>query len=147
MSVYTYFKYIITAQLFYSFAITVLSHALTPFSVNSLYLLPYQNVTTDITNVSAQIEAATQSQLDIPLIDLGALVFYSGNIVVDLLLNFFFALPSLFTLLVNGFTMLFNVDAYLAAQFKLFMFGIISVLYFLNLLAFILNIRSRGTIV
>jgi len=147
MSAFKYFTFIIMIQLFYSFGATLLTHALQPFNVNPLYLQEYQNISTDITNITGRIESTTQSQLNIPLIDLGALVFYSGNIIVDLMLNFFFALPSMLTILVTTFTNIFSLDAYLASQLKLFVFSIVSILYFLNLLAFILNIRSRGSIV
>ncbi len=147
MSAYKYFVWIIIIQLFYSFGVTTLTHAFSLYNVNNIYFTEMQNITTDITDITSQIESTTQQQMNIPLIDLGALVFYSGNIIIDLMLNFFFAIPSMFSILTNFFLMFFNLDAFLSAQLKLFVFSAISILYFMNLLAFILNIRSRGSIV
>jgi len=147
MSAYKYFVWIIVIQLFYSFGVTTLSHAFSLYNINNIYFIEMQNITTDITNITNQIESTTQAQMNIPLIDLGALVFYSGNIIIDLMLNFFFAVPSMFSILTNFFLMFFNLDSFLSAQLKLFVFSAISILYFMSLLAFILNIRSRGSIV
>lgn len=145
--VYRFFVAIIVIQLFYSFGVTILSHTLSDFPVNNEALTPYTDEQIDITDISGRIESTTQNQLNIPLIDLGALVFYSGNIIVDLMLNFFLAVPSLFTLVVSGFSLFFNVDAFLMTQIKIFLFAVVTIIYFLNMVAFVLNIRSGRTVV
>jgi len=148
MNTFKYFIGIIVLQLFFGFGITILSHSLIGINPDiAPYMSDYTDIAPDISNITTQIEGSMQSQLNIPVVDLGALVFYSGNIIVDLMLNFFFAVPSLFTLIANGFFGLFNIDAFLEANLKLFIYSIVSVLYFINLLAFIMNIRSRGSIV
>ena len=144
---YKLFMTIMIAQLFYSFGVTIITYAIQPFNVDTSLLSEYQNSTMSMSNVTSKIEEVTKSQLNIPLIDLGALVFYSGNIVVDLMLNFFFALPSIMSLIVGAFTTFFNLDAYLASMLKLFIYTVVTLIYFWYLIAFILSIRSRGTIV
>ena len=71
-----------------------------------------------------KIESNLGSQLRLPLIDAAALVFYSGNLVVDLLMNFMTAIPQMFTLLVEGIFTLMPIDANLQKYVKLFvLFG------------------------
>jgi len=148
MNAFKYFIGIIILQLFYSFGITLLSHAIIGMDPTySAYLSPYSESATSIKNITNQIEGSLSSQMNIPVIDLGALVFYSGNIIVDLMMNFFFAVPSLFTLAINTILNIFPLDAYLATYFKLFLFSIFSILYFISVLAFLTNLRARGSIV
>lgn len=139
--------YILSIQIFYSISITMLVYALGGMSANSLVVGQYSGAASDITTIAGKIQATTQSQIRIPIIDLGALVFYSGNIILDLLLNFAFALPLMVNILVDSFLYFFAVDAYLASFLKIFIFVIASIIYFINLLMFVLNVRARGSVV
>lgn len=140
------FKMVIIIQLFYAFAITLLVYAVPADSLN--YVTSFQDLATDIDleTVSTDIQDSVQDQLDIPVVELGALIFYSGNIIIDLLLNFFFAIPQMIGLFINGFMMLFNVDSYLFAVVELFSGVIVTVLYFIGLIQLLGNIRSGGRI-
>ena len=148
MGTFKYFIGIIVLQIFYSVGITLLSHGLVGLDPSfGAFLTDYENYATSLENMTAQIENSLNQQMNIPLIDLGSLVFYSGNIIVDLMLNFFFAVPSLITLLTNTIVNIFPLDAFIASYVKLGLFSLISITYFLSLLAFVTNIRSRGGIV
>lgn len=148
MGAFKYFVGIIVLQLFYAFGITVLSHSLIAINPSiSSYLGEYENISVDMNEIATSVEGTLNSQMNIPVVDLGALVFYSGNIMVDLIMNFFFAVPSMFSLLVNGILKVFMIDAFNATYIKEFAYIFISVLYFINIVAFIINIRSRGSIV
>lgn len=146
MSALKYFTLIIEIQLFYALAITMMAYSLPADAVSYINVFQ-QDVSVDITNVSSQFEESMQKQMNIPVIDLGALVFYSGNIVIDLMLNFFTAIPGMFNILLTVFFTFINVDAYLATQIKLFTTTLITILYIVMLIQFILNVRARGTIV
>lgn len=139
---------ILIIQLFYSLGITLLTHSL--IGLNPAYATNFNDFTSissDIKNISDEISGSLEQQMNIPLIDLAALVFYSGNIIVDLILNFLFAIPSMVTLLLNVIFSFFTIDAYIASYLKLFIYSVISVIYFINLLAFLTNVRSRGAVV
>ena len=144
MSVLKYFEAVIAIQLFYAFAVTVIVYSLPPDTVN--YINVFQ---TDVSleNTSVQIQQSVQKQMDIPIVDLGALVFYSGNIVVDLMLNFLTAIPGMFSLVLTAIFAFINVDAYLVTQFKLFATTMATIFYVMAVLKFILEMRTRGTII
>lgn len=82
--------------------------------------------------------------MNVPLVDLGTLVFFSGNVVVDLMLNTILAIPEMITILVNGILSLLPISSYVAVQIKVFIFAAISIMYVIMLLAFIADVRSRG---
>ena len=72
--------------------------------------------------------------------------FYSGNILIDLLMNFFFAIPEMIGLLVVGMQTLFNIDGYFYAMIEGFAGVVMTSLYIIGLLQLLNTIRGRGVI-
>lgn len=140
------FVIVIIIQLFYSFAITTTTYALPSDTLD--YVTSFSDITTqiDLESVTTDLQDSVESSLNIPVIELGALVFYSGNILIDLLLNFAFAIPQMIALLINGFLYLFNIDSYLATIIQLFSSAIITALYFVGLIQLLMNVRSGRVI-
>lgn len=141
-NIFNFFVVLLTVQLFYSLGITLLVYTTEPMSVDNTILEQYTNSTSDMEDVTGELEGAIGEQTDIPLVDIAGLVFYSGNIILDLMLNFYFALPSMVTLLVAGFDYVFLLDPIVAANVKLFLYGLVAIFYTMSLLSFILSIRS-----
>lgn len=142
---FDYFKTVLTIQLFWSFLFTILIATMPASSLTHVSLFANQDAQIDIASVSTDVENSIDDQLNIPLIDAGSLLFYSGNIVIDLMLNFLTAVPSMFTLLLSGIFLLIPVDAYLQVWIKLFAFAIVGIMYMLGLMSFLSAFRSgRG---
>lgn len=142
---YRFFIIIVVIQLFYAVGVTIISHGLTGMSVDQNTLLPYESQVADTGDVTSKIEDTTGKLLGINMVDIGTLVFYTGNIVLDLILNFFTALPSIVVLLVSGFMQFFSVDTVYAMQVKMFLFVAISVVYILQIIAFVMQLRGQGS--
>jgi len=147
MGTFSLVKAVLTIQLFYAFAITMLVYAMPAYDVANIALYQDPAADVNISTVQSQIESSTQQQLDVPLIDLGSLAFYSGNIIVDMMLNFLFAIPQMFTLLIGSFTMFLPLNSVLQQQVQNFVSIFVSVMYFLGILAFIMSIRTQGNVV
>lgn len=146
-SMIDYLKIILTVQLFYALGVTILVYSL-PTSQLS-YVTLYEGPTQDYSfeSMGLNVESGAASQLTLPLIDMATLVGYTGNIAVDLVFNFATAVPQMFTLLIQSFLIFFNVESYIATYIKLFFFGIISILYVVGTISFLMNIRSSGGII
>lgn len=143
---FEYFKYIIIIQLFFSFIITGVTYALPSDTLEYVTLIePEHDI--DLETVARDIQSSSERQVNIPVVDLGALVFHSGNIVVDMILNTIFAIPEMITLLINGFLFFFGLQSYLAVHLKLLLWAVITAVYMIAILAFIVNLRSGGQIV
>lgn len=138
----TIFMFILLIQLFYAISITTLTRVVPPESLS--YVTSFSDLADDIDmiEVSQDIQDSLDSQLNIPLIELGALVFYSGNILVDLMLNFFFAVPQMITIFINALAMLFNFDAFILGQVQLFFMILVTLIYFLGMISMVIGIRS-----
>lgn len=133
-------------QIFYSFAITSFVYALPDDTLD--YVNSFSDIANDLNmeTVTAEAQDTLDSSLDIPVIELGALVFYSGNILIDFLVNFAFAVPQMLGLLINGFTFMFNFDYQLANIMELFFIAVVLVLYVVGLLQLLMNVRSGRVI-
>lgn len=140
MSAINFFKAVIVVQLFFAICITMYVHAL-PAEAKSYpdFYTPDIN----IEQISETIEASLETQTNIPAIDLGALVFYSGNILIDLLLNFVFAIPQMLTFIINAFMMFFvGADSVIMFYIQLFFSAGMVIFYIISLIQLLTNVRT-----
>lgn len=137
-----FFKATILIMLFYSVSITILTYSMPDDSLK--YVTSFSDITTpiDLETISADVQESLQSQTDIPVVELGALVFYSGNIFIDLLFNFAFAVPEMIGILINGVVRIFNIDFMLGNIVQLFSTTVLLVLYVISLIQLLTGIRS-----
>lgn len=136
------FVSMIVVQLFFAGAVTIITYAMPSDT------LPYINMLTanddfNAVDTAQKMQNAVQRQTNIPLVDIGALVFYTGNIILDLLLNFIFAIPTMITLLINLVSMLFGgLDTFFVTIIQSTFSVLMLCIYFIYLLEFIAGIRS-----
>ena len=138
-----FFKGILIVQLFYAFAITILVYSMPVDSLN--YVTAFSDIGTNsftLEDISDDVQSSFEQQNNIPVIELGALLFYSGNILIDLLVNFVFAIPQMIGLLINGILLLFNVDSFVWATVELFSSVVIVVLYTIGMMQLLTEVRS-----
>ena len=139
----------ITLSLFYSVGVTLLAHSLAPMVTQgeAQMVARYATHAKDLNEFQALVNTNLSKQFDIPIVDLGALVFYSGNLVADLMYNFFFALPSLATLVVHTIFVFIPADRFVVEAVKVFVGAFVAITMMLTILAFILSVRSRGSLI
>ena len=137
-------KVLLFVQAFYAFGITMIAYSIPPEALG--YTTSVNGPSGfDITTINGKLTTQLDSQKNTPLLDLGALLFYSGNMVIDLLLNFVTAIPQMILLLFQIiFGRFIGIDATLLANVEIFTGGIIAAIYVVNLIILLLNIRSRG---
>lgn len=141
-NVMDFFRATIIVMLFYAVAITALSYAMPPDSLD--YVTSFSDITTniDLDTISDDFQTSLESQTDIPIIELGALVFYSGNILIDLLANFIFAVPEMIGILINGLVRIFSIDVQLGSLIQLFASTVLIIFYVIGLIQLLTGIRS-----
>jgi hypothetical protein len=137
---------IIIVQIFFGFAMTAISYVIPDDA--KVYADSYFDVagSTDINQVTGKIQEAMTRQTNIPLIDLGALVFYSGNFILDLFVNMAFAIPIMIGLIVNGLMNLFNLYSPMVNLIEITVAGLWLCMYFMGLIQMLLNMRTRAGI-
>jgi len=146
MSVFDYFQRALWVQLFYAFAVTILVYSLAGIVSLQPFELFTSNAGPSIDQIGEDIEGSFENQFNIPVVDLGSLVFFSGNILADLILNFITAIPNMVNILLTGFFLFIPVDAYLQTQIKVFIVVALTVAYMLGVLGFLASIRSGRSV-
>ena len=141
------FKAILIVMLFYSFVITTMTYVTPDGALNYIKSIDDITTPTDLQEVGEKVQSSVEKQTNIPVVEMGALVFYSGNILIDLILNFIYAIPQMIGLLVNLLLMLFNVESQVFAIVEIFAAVIYTVLMLLTLLEMLTNIRAQGNVV
>lgn len=140
------FKTMMTVQVFWSFVFTLLLYTLPSADQGQLALITMSNGTTNLATISDQFESAVTNQTNIPIVEIGALLFYSGNIIIDLLLNFAFAIPEMFTMLLNLLFLILPMYGNTQHVVTLFFLALISIGYAIGILQFVTNLRSGGNV-
>jgi len=136
-------------QLFFGVSVTLIAHSVAMFDPSYVtYIDPFTGVhATNMANVTAQMQDSVQSQLNIPVVELGALLFYSGNIIIDMMLNFLFAIPEMITMFIKGIGLLgFGLNPFVMVQVQTFLTGLVVIMYLISLIELIVSIRAGSKI-
>jgi len=145
MGVLDYFARGIEVQIFYSLAITLLLYSMPLTDVNYVAQFEASEANNNLETISNDFQDSFNTQAGFGIVDVGALALFSGNIVIDLILNFFTAIPSMITLLLRAIFMFVSIEATLQTTIEAFVFVLIAVIYVISLLNFLINVRSRTT--
>lgn len=140
-------KIIVIMQAFFAVTITMVTYAMPADSLQYVTVFRDTADETNLYTMSSDIQANLEDQTEIPVVELGSLIFYSGNILIDLLLNFAFAIPEMIGLLINGITFLLNIDSFVFAYVQIFASVVISILYFIGIIQALISLRGQGRIV
>jgi len=145
---FSYFKVVLLISFLYGFGITLVAYAL-PVEAQSFgetYEDGLDSQGLGYENIAGEVEGSFNEQLNIPVVELGSLVYYSGNILADLLVNFVTALPQIITLILNGIVTLFGngIDAGLLARLQGFISAVILAFYILAIVSLLTTVRSSG---
>ena len=139
-----YLKIVLLVQAFFAVSITMITHAVPVDTLNYIDVFTSSSTSssTYLQEVSTKMQDSLTSQQNIPIIEFGAVVFYSGIIVLDLLMNFLFAVPEMMTLLMSGISLIINLDSFLVRQLQLFIGVAFSIVYIIGVIQLITSMRS-----
>lgn len=150
LSPYEGFKSVLWVMLFYSVAINIIIYSLPAGAINyaDFFTDTIDESNLNYNSITADVQSGLDQQSNVPLIEVGALVFYSGNILVDLILNFVTAIPQMIGLLINGITSLFGngIDATVLGLVQGFATAAVTIFYILGLINLTTGIRSGRVI-
>lgn len=143
-----YFKTVIIIQLVFGIGASMIAHSLP----NQTYIAISQQITPEEVesmenlsgNFTEKIEAIRNPPVNLPFIDTAFILFYSGNLVIDAFINSLFAIPSMVSVLVNGFSIFIPIDPEFQSLLSLFVYSFVAILYIIGIIGVIMNLRSQG---
>ena len=109
-----FFVYVLMVQLFWSFAVTMLIYAVPLQYSVAVTLFTTDPTASTLTTISPSVQTNIENQLSLQLIDIATLIYYSGNLIIDLILNFLGAVPQMFNLLIQALSIFVPIDAVLS---------------------------------
>ena len=136
-------RLLVIIMVIYSAGMTIFTHALPADTRDQLR--PFQGPTDTLPDetINSLVDSTFLQLSDIPLINVGALVFYTGNMFVDFIVNFVTALPQIFTLLLNVLSLVgINIDAEILLAIQAMATIILSVSFVLGIIELWIDIRS-----
>lgn len=151
LGAFDYFKSVLLVSFLFGLGITLLAYSLPgdAKAYGESYETGLSEAGLGYESIAGDVESSFNNQLDIPVVEIGSLVYYSGNILVDLLINFVTAIPQIITILINGVVTLFgnNLDVGLLGIVQGFMTAAIFAFYVLSVLSILTSVRSTGGVV
>lgn len=141
-----FFIYVLMVQLFWSFAVTSLIYVVPGEYAVAVTLFTSDPTASTLTTISPSVQTNIENQLQLQLIDIATLIYYSGNLIIDLILNFLGAVPQMFALLIQAFSIFVPVDSELLGVFKFYIIVLVQILYIIGFVTTITSLRSGTSI-
>jgi len=147
VEVLDFFIKVITIQLIYGFLITAVLYA-TQGQINAGDLTDFQaqqNIV-DVNKTTNLVRNQLTNQTGVGIVDIVALVIFTGNSLLDLVLNTIFAIPSMISLIINVLFTFMNIGGPIKTM-SLFIFSTLGFLvYAVIMIGTLVGIRSQGSV-
>jgi hypothetical protein len=127
---------------FYSVIMTLIIYAMPETTVANSFL----KFSSTFESTASDLQDLVENERQIPVVNIGVLVFYSGNLILDFVVNFVTAIPSMLSFFVTAYTTLFSIDAYIASYIELFFIAVTTFGFWWALINTIIGIRSGRTL-
>jgi hypothetical protein len=137
------FTTLLIVQLFWAFSVTMLVPNMPNNQSNQVLMFNNDTGLIKLNVLQSSLETGIGDQANIPVLEVGALVFYSSATILSLMINFFTAVPQMVTLLITVFFMFIPLPLAQQNITLAWIWGIVSILYIISLFAFIAGTRSN----
>lgn len=137
------FTTLLMVQLFWSLGVSLIIPYMPNAAGNQVVMFSNSNNVIELSTLQNSIKSGIIDQQNIPLLEVGALVFYSSATILNIMINFFTAIPQMVTLLISVLFLFIPVAVGLQITVKAWVFGIVTVLYFVALFTFLMGTRTN----
>lgn len=145
MGTLNYFGISIGVMIIYSLFITFMIYSI-PAADLDFVLLEFKSTPAFVSSsvIGEKFQSGLQQQQSFGVVEVAALALYSGNLIMDLLLNFFTAIPSMVSLGVKSILYFVNIPAYFKTEILSWVYSLVAALWVLQILTLLIDIR-RGS--
>lgn len=133
----------IFVQIFWAFSVTLLVPFIPDAEMSQVVFFEDEAGLIKYSTLANSLETGISDQTNIPVLDFGALIFYSSNLLLSLMINFATAVPQMLLILLSAFSNVFPLNYTIMFYMKTYFTLIITILYYLSLFLFITNIRGE----
>lgn len=133
------FTSLLLVQMFYALAVTLLVPLIPMAAANQVVMYSTSSSVVNFTTLASSMQSGITNQQSVPLLSFGTLIFYSANIILNLMINFFTAIPQMLTIFIEGLFYVFPLEQSLQLVIKGTFIVIVSIIYFITLFTFIMG--------
>lgn len=137
-----YFWHAIEIQLLYSVIITLLMYSVPAADQTYLLHIGQASAASNPHQIANKFQDSLTRQQSFGVVDVAGLALYSGNLLIDLILNFFTAIPSMVTIVIKGIFLFIHVDPVVQTNIEVFAFSLLSIIYIISILSLLLSVRT-----
>lgn len=137
------FVFLLIVQMFYAFSITIFVPLIPEAQQNQIVMYTDEQGVISFSTIGTEITGAVGSQSTIPFADIGALIFYSTSLILNLVVNFFTAIPQMVTWLLVGLFEFIPITDSIQINVKMLFTAMITILYYFLLILFIMGARTQ----
>jgi hypothetical protein len=91
------------------------------------------------------MEGTVKSQSTIPFLNVGSLIFYSTSLILNLVVNFITAIPQMISWLLLGLFEFIPVHQTIQTSVRMIFIAMITILYYLLLVLYIMGVRTQAS--
>lgn len=137
------FTTLLLVQLFWSLGVSLIVPNMPNATANQVVMFTNSNNVIELSTLQSSVSQGITDQQNIPLLEVGALVFYSSATILNIMINFFTAIPQMVTLLMTVLFLFIPLGVSLQITLQAWVFGIVTVLYFVALFTFLMGTRTN----
>jgi len=137
------FTTLLLVQLFWSLGVSLIVPNMPNATANQVVMFTNSNNVIELGTLQSSISQGITDQQNIPLLEVGALVFYSSATILNIMINFFTAIPQMVTLLMTVLFLFIPLGTSLQITLQTWVFAIVTVLYFVALFTFLMGTRTN----
>ena len=137
------FSALLIIQLFWSFGVTLMVPQLPNATSNEVLQFSAGYNLINLSELQSSTSQGVNDQANIPVVETGALIFYASVTILNLMVNFFAAVPQMVTLLIHILFMIIPFESSITSIVEAWVFGIVSILYTIVIFAFIAGTRTN----
>jgi len=137
------FTTLLVVQIFWSLSVSLIVPFMPNATSNQVIMFNNSANVLELGTLQSSVNTGISDQTSIPLLETGALIYYSSSTILNIMVNFFTAIPQMATLLVSVVFMFIPVDISTSISIKAWVFGIVGILYAIALFAFITGTRTN----
>lgn len=137
------FIYLLIVQMFYAFSISIFVPMIPDVQQQQIIMYTNEAGVISFSTISNEITGAVGSQSTIPFADIGSLIFYSTSLILNLVVNFFTAIPQMISWLLIGLFTFVPVDQTIQISVKMIFTAMVTIIYYLLLVLFIMGARTQ----
>lgn len=138
------FVWLLIVQMFYAFSVSVFVPMIPDIQQQQIIQYTDERGVVNFATLGSSMQGAVNSQSTIPFLDLGALVFYSSSILINLVLNFITAIPQMVSWLLVGLFTFLPFDSTIQNSVKMIFLAMVTIIYYLLLILYIMGVRTQS---